>query len=104
MHLMLQQEEPNDYVIATGETHSVREFCDLAFRALDLDYREFVIEDPQFYRPVEAELLVGDATLAHDVLGWRPTHTFRQIVEEMVANDVELTQPAIPQSALAAYH
>jgi GDPmannose 4,6-dehydratase len=94
MHLMLQQPEPNDYVVATGETHSVREFCDLALRAVDLDYREFVQEDPQFYRPNEAQLLVGDATLAHNSLGWRPTHSFHQIVTEMVANDMELMRPA----------
>jgi GDPmannose 4,6-dehydratase len=105
MHLIMQQTEPNDYVVATGETHSVREFCDLAFQAVGLDYREFVCEDPQFYRPVEPEVLVGDAKLAHDVLGWRPTHTFRQIVAEMVANDMELMWPAMamPKSAAAAF-
>jgi len=88
MHLMLQQPEPGDYVVATGETHSVREFCDLAFREAGLDYREFVREDPQFYRPAEIDLLVGDATRARDILGWRPTYSFRQLVSEMVALDI----------------
>lgn len=89
MYLMMQQKEPSDFVIATGETHSVREFCDLAFSEVGLDYREFVIEDPRFYRPAEVELLVGDATRAREILGWRPTHTFRGLVSEMVAHDME---------------
>ncbi|HMJ62566.1 MAG TPA: GDP-mannose 4,6-dehydratase [Bryobacteraceae bacterium] len=88
MHLMLQQPEPGDYVVATGETHSVREFCDLAFREAGLDYREFVREDPRFYRPAEIDLLVGDATRARDILGWRPTYSFRQLISEMVALDI----------------
>jgi GDPmannose 4,6-dehydratase len=92
MHLMLQQPESGDYVVATGETHSVREFCDLAFGEVGLDYREFVREDPQFYRPAEVDLLIGNATRTRDVLGWRPTYTFRQLVSEMVANDLELQQ------------
>jgi GDPmannose 4,6-dehydratase len=102
MHAMMQQAEPDDYVIATGETHSVREFCDLAFQEAGLDYREFVIEDPQFYRPVEEHLLVGDAKKAHDVLGWRPTHTFKQIVAEMVSTDMELVRPAAFHKATLA--
>ena len=88
MHLMLQQPEPGDYIVATGETHSVREFCELAFREAGLDYREFVREDPQFYRPAEIDLLVGDATRARDILGWRPTYSFRQLISEMVAFDI----------------
>jgi GDPmannose 4,6-dehydratase len=92
MHLMLQQPQPDDYVVATGETHSVREFCDLAFSEVGLDYREFVSEDPQFYRPAEAAFLVGDATKARQVLGWRPRYTFRQLIAEMVANDLALLQ------------
>lgn len=105
MHLMLQQPKPDDYVIATGETHSVREFCALAFSEANLDYRDFVREDPQFYRPAEVDLLVGDASLAHNILGWHPTHTFAQLVSEMVANDLELMQPAgLQKSGLAALH
>ena len=100
MHLMLQQPEPGDYVVATGETHSVREFCDLAFREAGLDYREFVREDPQFYRPAEIDLLVGDATRARDILGWRPTYSFSQLVSEMVAFDIAQLERA--QSASVA--
>ena len=95
MYLMLQQPEPGDYVVATGETHSVREFCDLAFSEVGLDYRNFVVEDPQFFRPAEVDLLVGDASRARETFGWKPTYTFRQLVSEMVASDlatVERTQ------------
>ena len=88
MYLMLQQPEPGDYVVATGVTHSVREFCDLAFSEVGLDYRNFVVEDPQFFRPAEVDLLVGDAGRARETFGWKPTYTFRQLVSEMVANDL----------------
>jgi GDPmannose 4,6-dehydratase len=91
MHLMLQQPEPDDYVIATGETHSVREFCERAFALLDLDYRDFVKVDERFYRPAEVDALVGDAGKARDALGWKPTYTFQQLVEEMVRADLEAT-------------
>lgn len=90
MHLMMQQPEPGDYVVATGETHSVREFCDLAFSEAGLDYREFVREDPKFFRPAEVDLLVGDASKARRELGWIPTRTFRQVVTEMVQHDLEI--------------
>jgi len=90
MYLMLQHSEADDFVVATGETHSVREFCELAFGEVGLDYRDFVVEDPQFYRPAEVDLLVGDASQAHKVLGWQPTRTFKQLVSEMVANDLAL--------------
>jgi GDPmannose 4,6-dehydratase len=90
MHLMLQHDESGDYVVATGETHSVREFCDLAFREVDLDYRDYVLEDPQFYRPAEVDLLIGDASKARYVLDWRPNYTFRELVREMVQNDLAL--------------
>jgi GDPmannose 4,6-dehydratase len=89
MWLMLQQDEPDDYVIATGETHSVREFCEIAFAHLGLDYRDFVFEDPQFYRPAEVNLLIGDATKAREKLGWKPETSFRQLVERMVDADLE---------------
>jgi GDPmannose 4,6-dehydratase len=90
MYRMLQHSEPDDFVVATGETHSVREFCELAFGEVGLDYRDFVVEDPQFYRPAEVDLLVGDASRAHKILGWQPTSTFKQLVSEMVANDLAL--------------
>jgi GDPmannose 4,6-dehydratase len=89
MHLMLQQPNPDDYVVATGETHSVREFCELAFATVGLDYREFVTTDEQFYRPAEVDLLIGDAAKARDVLGWSPRFTFRQLVEQMVDTDLK---------------
>ena len=95
MHMMLQQSEPEDYVIATGETHTVREFCELAFAELDLDYREYVKTDERFYRPAEVDLLVGDYTKASRILGWQPSRTFQELVKEMVNSDLE----ALNQSA-----
>jgi len=89
MHLMLQQTEPDDYVIATGETHSVKEFCERAFALLDLDYRDFVKVDERLYRPAEVDLLVGDASKAKEALGWEPQHSFAELIKEMVDADVE---------------
>ncbi|MBV9925971.1 MAG: GDP-mannose 4,6-dehydratase [Acidobacteria bacterium] len=89
MHLMLQQPEPDDYVVATGETHSVREFCELAFAALGLDYREHVKVDEHLIRPAEVDLLVGDSAKARRVLGWSPSYTFEALVGEMVRSDLE---------------
>jgi len=88
MWLMMQQDQPDDYVVATGETHSVREFCELAFATMDLDYRDWVTADEQFYRPAEVDLLVGDASKARRILGWEPKVTFRDLVKEMVQEDV----------------
>jgi len=90
MHLMLQQPEPDDYVIATGQTHTVRELCELAFSEAGLDYRDFVKTDERFYRPAEVDLLTGDATKARDKLGWTPSYTFEELVREMVAADLEI--------------
>jgi GDPmannose 4,6-dehydratase len=101
MHLILQHSVPDDFVIAMGETHSVREFCEIAFREVGLDYREFVVEDPQFYRPAEVDLLVGDATRAREAFGWKPKYTFRELVAEMVANDME-QQSVEPERTAAA--
>lgn len=91
MHLMLQQEEADDFVVASGESHTVREFCDLAFSEVGLDYRDYVRVDQRFYRPAEVESLVGDATKARTVLGWKPTRSFRELVSEMVQNDLRLS-------------
>ncbi|HKO96138.1 MAG TPA: GDP-mannose 4,6-dehydratase [Pyrinomonadaceae bacterium] len=88
MHLMLQQDEPDDYVVATGETHSVREFCELAFNELGLDYQDYVRVDELFYRPAEVELLIGDSSKARKQLGWEPKFTFREMIKEMVASDL----------------
>jgi GDPmannose 4,6-dehydratase len=88
MHLMLQQPEPDDYVVAMGETHTVREFCELAFGRAGLDYQKYVKVDPQFLRPAEVDLLIGDASKARRVLGWESKHTFEELVAEMVDADV----------------
>ncbi len=89
MWRMLQQPSADDYVVATGETHSVREFCELAFAEANLDYREYVKVDPNFYRPAEVDLLVGDASKAQRELGWSPRTTFRELVGKMVRADLE---------------
>ena len=89
MWLMLQQEGPDDYVIATGETHSVQEFCEEAFKVVDLDWREYVVQDERFMRPAEVDLLVGDPSKAGEILGWEPTVTFGDLVRLMVDADIE---------------
>jgi GDPmannose 4,6-dehydratase len=88
MWRMLQQPQPDDYVIATGESHSVREFCEAAFAVANLDYRDYVVADPRFYRPAEIETLVGDASKARRILGWEPRITFRELVCEMTRADL----------------
>jgi GDPmannose 4,6-dehydratase len=90
MWLMLQQEAPGDFVVATGEAHSVREFCELAFGSVGLDYRDHVVTDPRFMRPAEVDLLIGDASKARDVLGWKPEVGFAEMVAAMVESDLEL--------------
>jgi len=87
MWRMLQQPEPNDYVIATGETHSVREFAELAFSHVGLDYRKHVVSDPDLFRPAEVNLLLGDSARARATFGWRPRARFEEIVREMVDAD-----------------
>ena len=89
MWMMLQQETPADFVIGTGETHSVREFCKIAFEYVGLDYHDFVIQDPKFFRPAEVDLLISDPSKAHKVLGWKPSVNFRELVEMMVKADLE---------------
>jgi GDPmannose 4,6-dehydratase len=87
MWLMLQQAVPDDYVIATGETHSVREFAELAFRIAGLDYRKYVVSDPRFFRPAEVDVLMGDSSKARNVLGWVARTRFEDLVREMVLAD-----------------
>jgi len=89
MHAMLNQDAPEDFVIATGETHTVREFCELAFAELGLDWEQYVRVDERFMRPSEVELLVGDASKARDKLGWLPETTFHGLVSEMVRADYD---------------
>jgi len=88
MWLMLQHDEPDDYVIATGHEHSVREFCEVAFARAGLDYRDYVVEDPEFWRPAEVHRLLGDSTKARDKLGWEPKVTFEELVTMMVDADM----------------
>jgi GDPmannose 4,6-dehydratase len=92
MWLMLQQETPEDYVIATGETHSVRELVETAFAHLDLDWQEYVVQDPKFMRPAEVDLLVGDASRAREALDWVPEVDFRALVTMMVDADLARLQ------------
>jgi GDPmannose 4,6-dehydratase len=89
MHLMLQQTEADDYVVSTGEAHTVREFCELAFSEVGLDYRDYVVVDEKFYRPAEVDLLIGDSTKARRELAWEPRYTFEEMVKEMVHADLE---------------
>src|SRR3972149_2965263 len=89
MWLMLQQTEPDDYVVATGETHSVREFVETAFGAAALDWKKYVVIDPKFLRPAEVELLVGDPAKARTKLGWEPKVTFGELVQMMVDADIK---------------
>jgi GDPmannose 4,6-dehydratase len=89
MWLMLQHPEPDDYIVASGESHSVRDFCEVAFSHVGLDYKEFVIEDTIDCRPAESGLLVGDASRARRVLNWKPTVGFRDLVHMMVGSDLE---------------
>ena len=89
MWLMLQQDKPDDYVLATGETHSVQELCDVAFARVGLNWRDHVVVDPKYYRPAEVDLLIGDPTKAGHVLGWEPQVTFKGLVEMMVDADMK---------------
>jgi GDPmannose 4,6-dehydratase len=89
MWLMLQQESPDDYVIASGETHSVRELVDCAFSYLGLDYQQYVSVDPAFYRPDEDVLLVGSIDKIKTQLNWRPEYSFQRLVESMVDDDLK---------------
>ena len=102
MWLMLQQDEPDDYVIATNETHSVREFCEKAFGRLGLDARQFIDIDPRYFRPAEVDLLLGDARKAREKIGWTPLTSFDDLVAMMVDSDMDLARQE--QVLLAAGH
>jgi GDPmannose 4,6-dehydratase len=102
MHLMLQQSAPDDYVVATGKTHSVRELCELAFSEVGLDYKNYVKIDQTVYRPAEVDLLIGDASKAHSVLQWRPSVDFAELIKEMVHADLSaLSSAPKPEPILA---
>ena len=89
MWLMLQQDEPDDYVVSSGATHSVREFCELAFSHVDLDYKDYVVVDQRFVRPAEVDMLIGDCSKAAEKLGWKPEVDFKGLVELMVDADMD---------------
>ena len=95
MWLMLQQPKPDDYVIGTGETHTVQEFVEIAFDYLGLDWQRYIVVDQQLYRPAEVDLLLGDAAKARSVLGWKPEVTFHELVRMMVDSDVALLRSQI---------
>jgi GDPmannose 4,6-dehydratase len=93
MWLMMQQDEPDDYVLATGKSHSIREFLDIAFDEVGIEnWEDMVVIDPQFFRPAEVEVLRGDATKAQEKLGWTPKTSFEQLVRQMVRNDIGLIE------------
>jgi GDPmannose 4,6-dehydratase len=105
MRLMLVSDQPRDFVIATGETHSVREFAEIAFSYVGLDYADYVRVDGRFFRPAEIEPLVGDSSAALAALGWKPTYRFRDLIAEMVEADLALLsdptrtfRPALPNA------
>jgi len=88
MWLMLQKKKPDDYVVCSGETHSVREFCEKAFKVVELDYRDYVMTSEKFFRPAEVDILLGDYSKAEKILGWRPSISFDDLIIEMVENDL----------------
>lgn len=90
MYLMLQQPIADDYVIATGETHTVREFCEIAFNIVGLNYKDYVVVDPKFFRPCEVNILLGDPTKAKNILGWKPKVTFKELIIKMVEHDLKM--------------
>jgi GDPmannose 4,6-dehydratase len=92
MWLMLQQDTPRDYVVATGEAYSVREFAERAFAAVDLNYEDYVEIDPRFFRPAEVDYLLGDGSQTRELLKWQPRTSFDQLVQEMVESDLELAR------------
>ena len=98
MWLMLQQEEPDDYVVATGESHSVKEFAEVAFKEAGLDWKNYVVVDERFYRPAEAHALCGDAAKARRVLGWEPEVAFEELVRMMVKADLKAVRSQLGES------
>lgn len=105
MHLMLQQPAPDDYVVATGETHSVREFCERAFAEANLNWKDYVVQDERLFRPAEVDLLVGDATKARKTLNWSPKYSFEELIREMVESDLrKASQAGAVREPLAPLH
>ncbi|MGV2827717.1 GDP-mannose 4,6-dehydratase [Myxosarcina sp. GI1(2024)] len=103
MWMMLQQDQPDDYLVATGETHEIREFLDIAFSYVGLDWHDYVAFDPRYLRPAEVELLIGDPTPTKEKLGWQPSVTFEELVQLMVNADLMSLNLTIPNSKLGDY-
>lgn len=103
MHLMMQQPTPDDYVVATGETHSVAEFCERAFAEAGLNWKDHVVQEDKLFRPAEVDLLVGDATKAHTELGWSPKYSFDDLIREMVRSDLQQASTANGSRSTASY-
>jgi GDPmannose 4,6-dehydratase len=97
MWLILQQPNPDDYIVATGETHSVRELCELAFRHVGLDYRDFVVQEPELLRPMETGQLVGNPSKARTNLGWQTKVPFEELVSMMVEADLDILKREIDE-------
>ena len=102
MWLMVQQPEPDDFVIATGVAHSVRELCERAFGQVGLDYQDFVEIDPRYYRPTEVDYLLGDPSKATKALGWKPRTSFAELVRIMMESDMELARRELRAGGPAA--
>ncbi len=100
MWMMLQQPQPDDFVIATGETHSVQDLVEIAFGAAGLDWRQYVMRDPDLHRPSEVNLLCGDASKARRILGWTPRINFRELILEMLVHDCQAQGVALPAGAI----
>ena len=103
MWMMLQADKPDDYVIATGETHTVREFLGRAFGHLDLDWKQYVKIDPRYYRPTEVDLLIGDASKAKHTLGWEPKVSFEELVTMMVDADLRAERQTLEGTKKATF-
>lgn len=102
MHSMLQQAVPDDFVVATGKTHSVRDFCAQTFQLVGLDWEKYVVIDQQFHRPAEVDLLVGDSAKARATFGWKPTFDFDELIEDMVKADLDAIESNVPVSVAGA--
>jgi GDPmannose 4,6-dehydratase len=92
MHMIINYDKPDDFVVATGQTHSVRELCEYVFKKLDLDYTQYVVQDPQYMRPEELKYLCGDSTKCRTILGWQPEYTFETLIDDMVQHWLDIYQ------------
>lgn len=103
MWMMLQQDQPDDYVCATGETHTIREFCEECFGLLDLDWKQYVAYDERYERPSEVELLIGDPTKLKRQIGWEPKIKFQELVKIMTEADLELAKQELAHQEVIAH-